>query len=92
MFHDDWHFSIVHVGVVCPNELGFPVKPLEELSTVVVLQAELQVSDQSGLEMCCFASPRGFSVAKLVGIQFLIQEECSFLLEGRNTGTILLSL
>lgn len=40
--------SEVHFGVVCLNEPGFPVGPPRESDTVVILQAELPVSDQPG--------------------------------------------
>ena len=36
------------VGVVCLNEPGFPAGPTGESDTIVVLQAELLVSDQTG--------------------------------------------
>jgi hypothetical protein len=42
--------SEVRVGVVYLNERGFPAGPTGESDTVVVLQAELLVSDQSGWE------------------------------------------
>ena len=42
--------SEVRVGVVYLNECGFPAGPTGESDTVVVLQAELLVSDQSGWE------------------------------------------
>ena len=40
--------SEVRVEAVCLNKAGFPARPTGESGTVVVLQAELLVSDQSG--------------------------------------------
>ena len=82
--------SEVCVGVVCLNKSGFPVRPPRKLDTVVVLQAELPVSDQPGWEHGVLPDPVDFPPPKLVGTQSLIQEERSLLLEGRNTGAILL--
>ena len=84
--------SEIPIGVVCLNEPAFPVGPRGELDTVEVLQDELLVSDQSGWEHGVLSDPEDFPQPKLVGIQSLIQEEWSILLEGRNTGTILFSL
>ena len=36
------------IGVVAVNEPGFPAGPTGESDTIVVLQAELLVSDQTG--------------------------------------------
>ena len=83
--------SEVRVGVVRLNEPGFPVGPPGELDTVIVLQSEFPVSDKSGWHGV-LPYPEDFSQLKLVGTQSLIQEEWSLLLEGRNTGSILLSL
>ena len=82
--------SEVCVGVVCLNKPGFPVRPPGKLDTVVVLQAELPVSDQPGWEHGVLPDPEDFPPPKLAGTQSLIQEERSLLLEGRNTGAILL--
>ena len=82
--------SEVHFGVVCLNEPGFPVGPPRESGTVIILQAELPVSDQSGWEHGVLPDPEDFPPPKLAGTQSLIQEERSLLLEGRNTGAILL--
>ena len=84
--------SEVPIGVVCLNEPGFPVGPPRESGTIVILQPELPVSDQPGWEHGVLSDPKDFPQPKLVGFQSLIQEEWSILLEGRNTGTILLSL
>ena len=84
--------SEVCVGVVCLNKSGFPVRPPRKLDTVVVLQAELPVSDQPGWEHGVLPDPEDFPQLKLVGTQSLIQEEWSFLLEGKNIGAVLLSL
>ena len=83
--------SEVCVEVVCLNKPGFPVRPPGESDTVVVLQAELPISDQPGWEHGVLPDPEDFPPPKLVGTQSPIQEECSLLLEGRNTGAILLS-
>ena len=84
--------SEVCVRVVFLNEPAFPVGPPGELDNVAVLQAELQVSHQSGWEHGVLPDLEGFPQLKTVGIQSLIQEEWSFLLEGKNIGAVLLSL
>ena len=78
--------SEVCVRVVFLNEPAFPVGPPGELDTVAVLQAELQVSHQSGWEH----GVQDFPWPKLVGSQSLIQEEWSLILEWRNTDIFLL--
>ena len=80
----------VRVEVVCLKKPGFPARPTEESDTVVVLQAELLVSDQSGWEQGVLPDPEHFHRPKLVYTQSLIEEEWSLLLEGRNIGAILL--
>ena len=82
--------SEVHFGVVCLNEPGFSARPTGELDTVVVLRAELLVSDPSGWDQGVLPGPEHFPRLKLVGAHSLILEEWSLLLEGRNTSTILL--
>lgn len=67
--------SEVCVRVVFLNEPAFPVGPPGELDTVAVLQAELQVSHQSGWEHGVLPDLEGFPQLKTVGIQSLIQEE-----------------
>ena len=64
--------SEVHFGVVCLNEPGFPVGPPRESGTVIILQAELPVSDQSGWEHGVLPDPEDFSWPKLVGSRSLI--------------------
>ena len=82
--------SEVRVEAVCLNKAGFPARPTGESGTVVVLQAELLVSDQSGWEQGVLPDPEHFHRPKLVYTQSLIEEEWSLLLEGRNIGAILL--
>ena len=82
--------SEVRVGVVYLNERGFPAGPTGESDTVVVLQAVLLVSDQSGWEQGVLPDREHFPWPKQVGTQSLIPKEWSLLLEGRNTGAILL--
>ena len=55
------------VGVVCLNEPGFPAGPTGESDTVVVLQAELLVSEPSGWEQGVLPNPEHFPWPKLVG-------------------------
>ena len=55
------------VGVVCLNEPGFPARPTGELDTVVVLRAELLVSDPSGWDQGVLPNPGHFPWPKLVG-------------------------
>lgn len=64
--------SEVHFGVVCLNEPGFPVGPPRESGTIVILQAELPVSDQPGWEHGVLPDPEDFPWPKLVGSQSLI--------------------
>ena len=64
--------SEVHFGVVCLNEPAFPVGRPGELDTVAVLQAELQVSHQSGWEHGVLSDQEDFPWPKLVGSQSLI--------------------
>lgn len=64
--------SEVSVRVVFLNEPAFPVGPPGELDTVEVLQAELQVSDQSGWKNSVLPDPEDFTQPKPVGIQSLI--------------------
>ena len=59
--------SEVRVGVVCLNEPGFPARPTGELDTVVVLRAELLVSDPSGWDQGVLPNPGHFPWPKLVG-------------------------
>ena len=54
-------------GVVCLNEPGFPAGPTGESDTVVVLQAELLVSEPSGWEQGVLPNPEHFPWPKLVG-------------------------
>ena len=55
------------VGVVCLNEPGFPAGTTGESDTVVVLQAELLVSEPSGWEQGVLPNPEHFPWPKLVG-------------------------
>ena len=55
------------VGVVCLNEPGFTAGPTGESDTVVVLQAELLVSEPSGWEQGVLPNPEHFPWPKLVG-------------------------
>ena len=59
--------SEVRVGVVYLNERGFPARPTGESDTVVVLQAELLVSEPSGWEQGVLPNPEHFPWPKLVG-------------------------
>ena len=77
-------------GAACLNGPGFLDEPLEESGTVAVLQAGFLVSDQSGWDQGVLPGPEHFPWLKLVGTQSMILEEWSLLLEGRNTGAILL--
>lgn len=45
------------------NEPGFPVGPPRESGTVIILQAELPVSDQSGWEHGVLPDPEDFPLA-----------------------------